>query len=146
MYNPFNNYYQNNYNAAGMQQIPSYPQNMQQNIQSQNNLLKVQGYEGAKSFQMAPNSTIALFDANDDIFYVKVSDAGGFSSIKAYRFTPIEDNALKNNSVMLQDYVTRAEFEELKGMIENGQQFVQQPTKTSQPKQSNANASTIPTV
>ena len=88
-------------------------------------LLKVNGIEGARAYQMQPNSVLALFDANEDIFYVKSSDAGGFATITAYTFQKLENPV----TVPVGEFVTRKEFEELKEMIANGKQSV--PAKQS---------------
>lgn len=37
-----------------------------------NNLIRVTGLEGARAYQMQPNSTAALFDANEDLMYVLI--------------------------------------------------------------------------
>lgn len=74
------------------------------------NILKVNGIEGAKAYQMAPNSMAALFDTNEDIFYIKTSDSGGFSNVQAYSFKKIEEKPVQAQN----DFVTRKEFEELK--------------------------------
>lgn len=75
----------------------------------QSNLLRVNGIEGARAYSMAPNTTTALFDANEDVFYVKSADAGGFSTIQAYSFKRMEEAP-----TVAAEYVTRREFEELK--------------------------------
>ena len=38
-------------------------------------LIKVNGLEGAKNYPLSPGSTIALFDAESDIMYIKSMDA-----------------------------------------------------------------------
>ena len=100
---------------------PRSYQMMQQNAYQppQSGLIKVTGLEGAKAYQMPPNSMAALFDAGSDVFFFKSTDGAGFPTIKAFAFTPLDME--KNNS---NDYVTRREFEELKGMILNGLQPV----------------------
>ena len=77
-------------------------------------LIRVTGIDGAKAYQMPPNSVVPLFDADNDIMYVKSTDGAGFPTIKTFSFSPYEVAQQTNN-----DYVTRAEFEELKGMIIN---------------------------
>lgn len=43
----------------------------------QESITRVTGEEGAKAYQMAPNSSAALFDGNEDIFYLKTTRKGG---------------------------------------------------------------------
>ena len=40
-------------------------------------LIRVNGIEGARMYPVQPNTRIALFDANEDVFYIKCADAGG---------------------------------------------------------------------
>ena len=49
-------------------------------------LIRVNGIEGAKNYPLSPGSTIALFDAESDIMYIKSMDAGGFPSIRTFSF------------------------------------------------------------
>ena len=83
-------------------------------------LIQVTGMEGAKAYPLAPNSEAALFDAGRDVFYVKRTDAGGYPTIAAYEFKPLQETAPSAQP----EYVTREEFNELKEMIANGKQPV----------------------
>ena len=91
-------------------------------------LIRVTGMEGARAYQMPPNSAVALFDGGQDIFYVKTTDGAGFPTIRAYAFTPLQDQAASHAG----DYVTRAEFNALKEMIEHGQQPVREQPESAQ--------------
>lgn len=68
-------------------------------------LIRVTGMDGAKAYQMPPNSVVPLFDADNDIMYVKSTDGAGFPTIRAFAFQPIE-----NPTPQTQQYVTREEF------------------------------------
>ena len=85
-------------------------------------LIRVTGMDGARAYPMQPNSMAALFDSDRDVFYVKTTDAGGFPTLKAYTFAPVQEQAAQPAG----DYVTRAEFNQLKEMIMGAQQPVQQ--------------------
>ena len=76
-------------------------------------LIQVTGLEGAKAYPLMPNAEIALFDAGRDVFYVKRTDAGGYPTISAYQFAPMQEAAPSAQP----EYVTREEFDELKAMI-----------------------------
>ena len=82
-------------------------------------LIQVTGLEGAKAYPMAPNSVAALFDADRDVMYIKRTDAGGYPTISAYTFAPMQETTTQQP-----EYVTRQEFNELKEMIVNGKQPV----------------------
>lgn len=101
-----------NNNFYGGYQRPYQPQMPQ-------TLTRVTGIDGAKAYQMPPNSVAALFDGNEDVFYVKSTDGAGFPTIKAFSFAPLETTTPAAN-----DFVTRQEFEQLKELITNGKQPV----------------------
>ena len=82
-------------------------------------LIQVTGLEGAKAYPMAPNSVAALFDADRDVMYIKRTDAGGYPTIAAYTFAPMQETTPQQP-----EYVTRQEFEELKEAIMSGKQPV----------------------
>lgn len=83
-----------------MQQFQQRAQ-MQQGMQ----LIRVTGMDGAKAYQMPPNSVVPLFDADNDIMYIKSTDGAGFPTIRAFAFQPVE-----NPTPQAQQYVTREEF------------------------------------
>ena len=85
-YQPWTNPYQ----PWGSYQSPQ--PNMQYGTSgSTQGLVRVTGIEGAKAYQMPPNSMMALFDANDDVFYFKTTDGGGFPTIKVFRFHEVSE-------------------------------------------------------
>jgi hypothetical protein len=95
--------------------------------QPQNNLIRVTGIDGAKAYQMSPNSSVALFDSDSDIMYVKTTDGAGFPTIRTFKFEAIE-----NASNIQESYITREEFNELKQEVENyGKQFIQRTEKST---------------
>lgn len=96
-------------------------QQFSQQIQPQN-LIRVNGIEGAKAYQMTANSTVSLFDANEDIMYIKSTDGAGFPSIRTFSFTEIKE---ENNPTKTTDYISRAEFEDFKKeLMNNGKQSI----------------------
>lgn len=88
-------------------------------------LIRVTGMDGARAYQMPPNSAIALFDGEKDVFYVKTTDGAGFPTIRTFAFSPLQEAPQQP-----QEYVTRAEFDELKEMIINGKQSVRKQSRT----------------
>lgn len=109
---------------------PNYQNALQGQIKS---LTRVNGLEGAKAFQVMPRETVALFDGNDDIFYIKSADDGGFPTIKAYRFAEIDLTGEKPTN----DYVTKSEFEELRNEV---RKYAEQSISKSRSKSSNDSA------
>lgn len=108
MYSPYQ--FPNSYSPYAFS-IPSYT-GMNQQGQNVNSIPKVTGFEGAKAFPMGANQSIALFDANDNVFWLKTTDSAGFASYKTFRY-----NEEVENSVQVADGVTRKEFDELKAMV-----------------------------
>lgn len=122
-------------NTQAPSQMPQFGPQMPSSQQG-NGLIRVTGMEGAKAYQMPPNSVVALFDGNDDVFYIKTSDGAGFSTIKPFRFMPVEETVAP--TVNANEFATRQELaslqqqiEEMKGMIENGKQSVPEQPATA---------------
>ena len=55
-------------------------------------LIRVNGLEGAKNYPLSPGSTIALFNADSDTMFIKSMDAGGFPSIRTFTFMETTSN------------------------------------------------------
>lgn len=107
---------QNQYYNPQMNNQQIFPQ-----IQTQN-LIRVNGIEGAKAYQMSANSIVSLFDANDDIMYIKSTDGAGFPSIRTFSFTEVKE---ENKPAQQVDYISREEFEEFKKeLMNNGKQSI----------------------
>ena len=86
------------------------------------NLIRVNGLDGAKAYQMPANSTVALFDNNEDILYIKNTDGAGFPSIRIFKFDEVTDSTKSEEK---QDYISRKEFEEFKKeLMNNGKQSI----------------------
>ena len=154
----------NNFSYPYMTTIPGqfntspYMQNMNPQIHSQmgqfnaqmqvqqpvNGLTRVTGIDGAKAYQMPPNSVAALFDDSYDIMYVKSTDGAGFPTIRIFDFYEHkEETPVQKQSVNFENFATKQELqtlqsqiEEVKGMILNGKQSV--PEQQSEQPCSNA--------
>ena len=50
-------------------------------------LIRVTGLDGAKAYQMRPNSAVALFDGAEDIFYLKSTDDSGLPIRGGHSYT-----------------------------------------------------------
>lgn len=79
-------------------------------------LIRVTGIDGARAYQMRPNSTVALFDANNDYFYIKSTDGAGFPTIRTFKFEEMFPTPMSGTN----DFVSRAEFEELRKELTDG--------------------------
>ena len=116
-------------------QFPAYrPQSTTPvNNQNADQIIKVNGIESARAYPTQPNSMIALFDANDDIFYVKTTDASNYPTIRRFRFVEESEEAARDEK-----YVTVEEFNKFKEEMLNGQQFIRTSSNPHAGAKSNA--------
>lgn len=82
-------------------------------VPQQQSIQYVNDKQSAESYQMAPNSSVILMDANLSRFYMKQTDASGQATVKAYDFKEVAKE--KPN-----EYVTKAEFEAYKAKMKGG--------------------------
>lgn len=97
----------------------------------------VQGIEGAKAWQMQPNSNTMLLDSeNDGIFYIKTSDNVGMCNLRMFKYEEITSQQ-KQPAVDMSEYVKRSELEELITTIMGGMKNEQSvPATQSETKSS----------
>lgn len=104
---------QNNY-----QQVIGSPPPVQVN----QGLLWVQGESGAKSYLVAPNTTVLLMDSESQRFYLKTTDNSGMPNLRTFEYSEVTQksfNALSPSFSEEKDkYVTRDEYEDLKSRYE----------------------------
>ena len=101
-----------------------YIANGNQAVFTQNSIIRVNGIEGAKAYNVQPGASVALFDSNNDYFFIKTTDNVGFPTIRKFAFTEIKDEEETK-------YVTKAEFDELKEMLSNGKFTISKSSTTS---------------
>lgn len=108
----------NNFNYAPQKnQFSSYFNPATGASASTNNIVWVQGIEGAKAWQLAPNSMVILLDSEaEGKMYIKVSDNIGMSSLRIFNYTEElqrsnpSENVTINNDLDLSQYVKRDEI------------------------------------
>ena len=113
---------QNQYNqAVNVPQMQTVPQQ-----QVNQGLLWVSGEIGAKSYLVAPNSTVLLMDSDAQRFYLKSADNAGMPSLRIFEYTEVTNvpqNAPQALNTDLKEldskYVTREEYEGLKRQYES---------------------------
>jgi hypothetical protein len=90
-------------------------QMQQQQSQQQSGLTWVQGEAGAKSFLVAPNTTVDLWDSEAQVIYLKSADASGMPSMKILDYT-IRDSANlpPKTPANSPEYTTKNEVETIK--------------------------------
>ena len=122
-YNGFPATYQPMYQPYTPAQVP--PQNVasvQQPVQ-QNGKIWVQGENGAKSYLVAPNNTVDLWDSEQQTIYIKSADASGMPTMKILDYTIRESAKNAANSVSnltddkIPDYATKDDLRAVSGQI-----------------------------
>ncbi len=102
-----------------LSQLRAQQYQMPQSPQTNQGLLWVQGEAAARSYLVAPNSTVLLMDSDTSRFYIKSADNAGMPSLKVFEYSEVSQNAPKySNSAQtnLDDkYVTRKEYDDLQG-------------------------------
>lgn len=88
-------------------------------------LLWVSGEVGAKSYLVAPNSTVLLMDSDAQRFYLKSADNAGMPSLRIFEYSEVTNtpttpvNAPNREDINLDDkYVTRSEYDSLKSLYD----------------------------
>lgn len=105
-------YYQPQYQTPTIQQ-PQQPTN--------NGIIWVQGEAGAKSYLVAPNNTVQLWDSEEQVIYLKSADASGMPSMKVLDYTIRNANSssVVPTAVQAEDrYVTKEELKAFQETIE----------------------------
>lgn len=113
--------YFNGFPATYQPIYPQYQQPIMQNQNQQNGVIWVQGEAGAKSYLVAPNNTVQLWDSESQTIYLKSADASGMPSMKVLDYT-IRDLAKNTPSAppaasadKIPDYATK---DDLRGVSE----------------------------
>ena len=107
-------------NAVVQPPMPTQPMQQQSS-----QIIWVSGEAGAKSYLVAPGNTVMLLDAENSVFYLKSADASGMPlPLRIFDYkerTTTAQQAFNGSvtaeSVNLDDFVTRKEFDELKASI-----------------------------
>lgn len=101
---------------------PMYPSQQAAPTPQSGGINWVQGESGAKSFLVAPNTSVMLMDSEDEVFYIKTSDASGMPlPLRVFEYRErgkSPDTAIiPQPSIDLSSYVTKDEFEAFCGSI-----------------------------
>lgn len=92
MYNsfaPYNPQFPNYGNQYDMR----YNSFQQQMPMQKNEIIRVNGENGARMFTMQPNSSVLLLDENDPIVWFVQTDGAGYKTVSAYSIMPYQQPA-----------------------------------------------------
>ena len=122
----YNNYFPNNY---------TYPNFTQATPQPVSSLIWVQGEAGAKSYLVAPNTTIVLWDSESPVAYIKSADSSGMPSIKVLDYTVRQNTVnapnpgFSSNTSNLPAYATKDEIKAITGELDTLKAQIDKLTK-----------------
>lgn len=109
----YNNGFPVNYGYVQPQYAIPQAQPVQAPQQAQGGIIWVQGIAGAKSYLVAPNTTMQLWDSEAQTIYLKSADASGMPTMKIIDYT-IREQTGQNTPTLMQDghaeYVTKDEL------------------------------------
>lgn len=115
---------------------------IQQQPQTNQGLLWVQGEAGAKSYLVAPNTTVLLMDAEAQRFYIKTTDSTGIPSLRTFEFTEVLQTSQQTAVAIPDDldnkYVTREEFASVRNQYEEILEKIKEIQNTKNTQQETA--------
>lgn len=121
----YNNMFPTSYQPVNYQQMQYSQQPFTQQTQQvqqptmNSNLIWVQGEAGAKSYLVAPNTTVQLWDSEDQVIYLKSADASGMPSMKVLDYQIRQNNQSVNQPQIEVNasYATKDELTEIRGEL-----------------------------
>ena len=122
----YNNGFPIGYQAPYQQSYyPMQNYQTQQTQSQQTGIIWVQGEAAAKSYPVAPNTSVALWDSEANVIYIKSADGSGMPSMKIVDYTMRETGPRRAEISSQNDYVTkddllpiRKDIDALKAKIE----------------------------
>lgn len=91
-----------------------YQMPIQQQPQSQNGILWVQGEAGAKAWTVAPGQSVVLMDSENPALYLKSADYSGVPNMRVYDLVERVTRPQNAPQISTEQFITRKEFEEYK--------------------------------
>lgn len=113
---PYMPYQPMSYMTAGQSYQMPQQQPQQQPIHG---FVYVTGIDGAKAYQMPPNSEMPLFDDSGDVLYIKTTDGAGFPTITVADCTRRDSQPVMQADVATKDDLAaiHKEIEQLREAI-----------------------------
>lgn len=98
------------YQPTYQMQQPIQQIQMPQPQQQQTGITWVQGEAGAKAYPVAPNTTVDLWDSEEQTIYLKSADMSGMPSMKILDYTVRDSVNPKNNHLTEQPTIDTSMF------------------------------------
>ena len=109
--NPYMPPMQDNLAQLRQQQMQAIPPLPQSGVQW------VSGEQEARSWMVAPNAAVALWDSTAPTVYLKQADASGKPTLKVYDLVERLASAPDTQKAPTAEYVTRKEFDALAALV-----------------------------
>lgn len=108
---------------VGYQPMQYYPQFQQTQVQPQQaqpitDLKWVQGEAGAKSYMVAPNTSVTLWDSESQVIYIKSANASGLPTMTVIDYTIRTDSSRGKTALAESDFATKEDVSFLRDEIE----------------------------
>lgn len=104
-----------------VQQSPQQPSQQPGPAAPASSIIWVQGEAGAKSYLVAPNTTVQLWDSERQTIYIKSADGSGLPSMRILDYAERDQRAQAAPQAAPAaaevDYVTKSDFEVLSGKL-----------------------------
>lgn len=97
---------------------------------SKQEVIRVNGRNGAEAYQMAPNSSILLLDETAPIVWLKTTDGASYATVTGYTITPLVEEEKKSAYAELESRIAK-----LEEVINNNEKSNVRPTTTKIIKQ-----------
>lgn len=78
------------------------------NVPLRSEVIRVNGENGARAFQMAPNSSTLLLDENAPLVWLAQTDGAGYKTVTPYSITPYQPEPAPDMKT-LEDRIKRLE-------------------------------------
>lgn len=114
--NPYMPPMQDNLAQLRQQQMQAIPP-MPQNPLPQSGVQWVSGEQEARSWMVAPNAAVALWDSTAPTVYLKQADASGKPTLKVYDLVERLASVPDTQKAPTAEYVTRKEFDALAALV-----------------------------
>lgn len=109
----YNNGFPMNYQQSYYPQVQAQPQ------QVNNGIIWVQGEASAKSYPVAPNTSVPLWDSEANVIYIKSADMSGMPSIKVLDYTTRNNQTKVAEAVPQMNFATKDDIDSLRSEIDS---------------------------
>lgn len=137
-YQPYQSQY---YTQMQVPQMVNPPVQQQVPVQQNNSgLIWIQGEQAAKSYLVAPNTTVLLMDSEASRFYLKSCDASGMPMLRVFEYkeTTQATKAAEPQAMDLSAFVTKAEMDAFRDEIQGILRNVPRQTRRTREEDNNA--------